>query len=198
MTESFDQALPQEHSHFNSELIFTKERNEVLLNILPNTLGLKKLEVFAREHTLYPKSEFHVTLIGGKTSESISKTLNEMSQDRLFLRGKVEDLMRNFKWQVLPKEVFYYLRRNYNDPDLNDLNKMIPEIRETVIQMVDIPQLQSFHNDICKLFGIQDKIESLPHVTLYTNSTRQDKKQRGIGIYSEEDLIMSNARKISI
>ena len=153
--------------------------------------------VFAQTNNLLPKNEYHVTLLGGKASSFISEKIKKLpNADETVFRERVERLMREFSWNFEYTNTYYYLRREYNDPDPVDVNKTIPEIRETIIQLVDVPDLRVLHQSLEELCGMENEIEALPHITIFSNSTREDKKQRGIGIYSEEDLNISNAQKI--
>ncbi len=180
-------------------LTFTEDRCEVLLGVEENNVDLETVKEFAKEHNLLPKEEFHVTLVGGKASLLIKEHLASLSEEEgLELRTKIENLMNSFGWTPQFKKEFYYLKRNYDEVSQNDPSITIPETRETIIELVDIPQLNNLHLDLQELVGIQLGIKALPHVTIYSNSTREDKKQRGIGIYSDADLEVSNAIKISV
>lgn len=194
--KSFEKS--NEGHYVNENLTFKEERAEVLLNVEATDVGLKLVEAFAQQHNLIPKEEFHVTLIGGEASKQIKRCLETVSEeDGFILRKKLNELMRGFDWQPVYGNTFYYLQREYNDTDPVDPEKTIPEIRETIIQLVNLPELDVFHKKVAELFGL-DEILSLPHVTIYSSSTRDDKKQRGIGIYSEDDLKISNAQAVII
>lgn len=182
-----------------SGITFNQNRCEVLINVSSDKTGVHLVEVFAVEHNLLPKNEFHVTLVGGKTSLKIVEILGKLSEEEREEKIKqITDLAENVDRQIIFMNKFYYLNRQYNDPDPNDPAKTIPEVRETIIQLVDVPQLREFYDKLKDLLGLTEPIESLPHVTIYSNSTREDKKQRGIGIYSNEDLAISNAQEIKL
>lgn len=180
------------------EIIFTN-KCEVLLDVPYCTLNLAPVQSFANEHGMLPKNEFHVTMLGGKASQKILEKLEKLPVvDRIELRQKIENLVKSFVWEITPSGQFYYLRKEYNDPDPIDSSKTIPETRETVIQLVEVPQLLAFRIAIKELLDMKEEIEVLPHVTIFSNSTREDKKQRGIGIYSRQDLILSSAKKLEV
>jgi hypothetical protein len=54
-----------------------------------------------------------------------------------------------------------------------------------MIQLVAIAKLSLFYENLNILFNA--KFETpLPHITLFSNSTKAEKKMRGIGIYSKK------------
>jgi hypothetical protein len=61
--------------------------------------------------------------------------------------------------------------------------------------MAIIEGLEDFYK---KLNAILDTnfLTPLPHITLYTNSTRKEKKLRGIGIYSKEKFEELQPQKV--
>jgi|GEM_PF-1730915 len=195
MSEKFESLRPEEHMPRYE--VSLNQKNEILLDIPLDLLDLKMVESFAARHDLSKKDEFHVTLVGGKGSSLITVSLSKSQEDKR-LREKMRELAQSIDWEVALKPIFYYLNRTYDDPDSLDPQKTIPETRETIIQLVDVPQLQEFHDSLRKLLGIDDVIPVLPHVTIFSNSSRPDKKQRGIGIYSPDDLVVSNAEKIKL
>lgn len=196
MSEKFEASLNQEKPKAEKEVTIN-QKNEILLDVPKDKPDLKMVASFAAEHGLSVKDEFHVTLVGGKASIRITEALQKSSES-LQLREKIKALIEGVDWEVIFKPTFYYLRRAYHDPDLVDPQKTIPEIRETVIQLVEVPQLLDFYERLNALLQIEEPIQSLPHVTIFSNSSRPDKKQRGIGIYSSDDLAISNAQEVDL
>jgi uncharacterized protein YggU (UPF0235/DUF167 family) len=61
--------------------------------------------------------------------------------------------------------------------------------------MIDVPDLVDYYRELNML--LNTKFETpIPHVTLYSGSTRPDKMLRGIGVYSKKDLEKMGAKKI--
>jgi hypothetical protein len=182
------------------EAITMSEKAEVLMDIEESalrSLTYGELQAFVKEHGLHTKSEFHITLVGGKASLRILEVLARLPHDeQIEHRAAIEKLFTDAQWDTAFKDIFYYLKRSYNDPDPKDPTRTIPETRETLIQLVSVPGLEEIHKKLSLLIGSSEPILSLPHVTLFSNSTREDKKQRGIGVYSEDDLFISNAQQL--
>lgn len=187
---------PDQGSHSSEQKITLNDKNEILVDIPPHLLGLDLMKASADAHQLALKQEFHITMLGGKASKRITEIL-ENSPEYAQERGAIQELAEgmNFQFEFQPR--FFYLRRAYNDPNPIDPQKTIPETRETIIQLVVVPQMHDFQEKLRNLVGMEEEIEALPHVTLYSTSSREDKKQRGIGIYSIQDLEVSNAQEIA-
>jgi hypothetical protein len=86
------------------------------------------------------------------------------------------------------RDEFYLLKQDYNDDN-------IPETRTTIVELADIPDVDDFYRELNTLLNTKFEA-SLPHVTLYSASTRTDKMLRGIGVYSKKELEKMGAKKI--
>ena len=178
------------------EAVFYPEKATLILNInnnIPN-IGLKKTE--AEELGLSNKEEFHFTVIGSNTGEDILKSLENLEEkDKIELLTKINQLNESMNWQVNFKNEFYHVQKEYNDPDLDYPEKIIPEKLKSIIQMAKIDGLDEFYQKLNLLLGRQYETP-MPHITLHTTSTREDKKLRGIGIYSENQFEELGPKKI--
>lgn len=191
------QNLPEiENQVIPVEAVFYPEKATLLLNIdnhIPN-LDFKRAE--AQQLGLTAKEEFHFTIIGSDTGEEILELAENLDeQARTELTNKIRELNESTTWEVALKNDFYYIQKEYNDPDPNNPEVTIPEKRQSIIQMAKINGLEEFYKKLNSLLGKQFATP-LPHITLYTTSTREDKKLRGIGIYSEGQFQELGPKKI--
>ena len=105
------------------------------------------------------------------------KDINTNDQKKLF--EKIQTLCKNYTWKYNLLEVYVLIKKEYNDPDPANPEITIPEIRQSLIQMIQVPDLEKFYK---KLNLLLDTNFDLPvaHLTLFTTSTRADKLLRGI------------------
>jgi hypothetical protein len=78
------------------------------------------------------------------------------------------------------KNEYYFLSKAYPD-------KEPPETRSSVIQIVDFPELEKFYEAISKNIGVRLEIP-LAHIALFTTSTNEDTRTRGVGLCSKEEF----------
>lgn len=164
--------------------------NALLMLVVPDKkfIALQAKPNEAEHLNLFEKDEFHITIIGSETGEIILKHIASLVEpEKSKLVEQLKELCETYNWQVFLLSEFYYIRKQYeknNDIDLHSINI---EIRESIIQLVKIPRLAFFYKKLNAL--VNQKFETpFPHLTLYTTSTNEDKKLRGIGIYSKKDF----------
>jgi hypothetical protein len=160
-----------------------------VLEIDPSFVDLTSKKSIAQELGLLTKPSFHFTILGTKTKLSIlALRPNATDEEQENLLAYIEQLANNFSWEVTMRDEFYLLKQDYNDDN-------IAETRTTIIQMADIPDIEDFYRELNTL--LSTKFDTpLPHVTLYSGSTRPDKMLRGIGVYCKKDLEKMGAKKI--
>lgn len=125
-------------------------------------------------------------IIGRATGEEIVKYLESLtSEERDIKSSQVQDLCESYHPHIEYKQEFYYIKKKYSETD----------IRESIVQIATIEGLEEFYRKLFKIIPIRFDIP-FPHITLYTTSTREDKKTRGIGIYSEKEFSEINPRRI--
>ena len=185
--ENFKATSPETYPS-NHSLNFNKENINLLLSLTPsNSVPEMVLSIVNREN-LTQKNEFHSTIIGRETGDLIVSMLNNLStEERSAIISKIEKLSNEFTWTYTPKEEYLFILKVYGPDDT----------RKSIIQIINLPDLQPFYTKLNELLGTCFAIP-FPHITLFTTSTREDKKLRGIGIYSEEDLISLNPIKIEV
>ncbi len=160
-----------------SNLNFNKEKITLLLNIEADDLINDKLKYKAQEKNLLTKKEFHITLIGRATGE-ILKTISDSS-------SKIEEIYKKFNWVFAPQDEFYFIEKEYPEG----------EKRSSVIQIIELPNLKEFYKDLNNSFETNFEVP-FPHLTLFTNSTKEENKLLGVGIYSEDQFKSLNPEKI--
>lgn len=142
------------------------------------------------------KKEFHVTIIWSDTGRQILKSienLNKTEKDKII--EKIRHLCESTNWKVELEDECYYIEKVYDENKVIDKDKDMPEKRKSIIQMAKIQNLEVFYQQLNELVNKLFKIP-MPHITLYTNSTREDKKTRGIGIYSKKLFEELNPQRI--
>lgn len=122
---------------------------------------------------------------------------NLSPNEQLVNLSKIKELADKTDWKFNLRPEFYYIKKEYNESDPSNPGETIPETRESIIQMAEVGNLIEFYNQLQKITGLKSYVP-IPHVTLFTVSTREDKKKRGIGIYSEEDFKALNPERLKM
>lgn len=163
----------------------------LLLNVGRDMLDLETTRVFAQTQNLSEKEEFHVTIIGRATGESMLEYLKQRSpEEQEQKRAQIEKLCTGYHPKIRIQQEFYFIQKDYSTQEENTL-----DIRTSVVQIVHMDGLDVFYEELFRIIPLRFSTP-FPHVTLYTTSTRVDKKLRGIGIYSEADFWNMNPIKI--
>lgn len=177
---------------------FRLERDNALLMLIvdKDSIDLEAKVKEAEYFGLLKKTEFHITIIGSETGEVILNVLDELDGiQKIETKNKLREACESFFWQAFLLDEYYYVRKHYNKDSAINFNEPENEVRESIIQLVKIPRLSNFYERINSLFNQQFETP-FPHVTLYTNSTRAEKKMRGIGIYSKKHFKSLETKKI--
>lgn len=98
--------------------------------------------------------------------------------------SELQTLWESINWKLSLKDEFYSVEKIIEDPW---------EKRESVIQMVELEGVSEFYKGLNALLDTRFELP-VPHITLYTKSTREDKMLWGIGLYSWEDFYALNPR----
>jgi len=180
------------------DIRFDEKKGTLLIGVEKKLKDMAGVRTLAEKRGLLEKDELHLTVIGSDTAEAIMASLNQLTPDKKTkILSKIKALADGTNWEFNLNPEFYYIRKEYNDPDPNNPDQTIPETRESIIQTLKTKKLTEFYNQLQEITGL--KFETpLPHVTLFTTSTRVDKKQRGIGIYSQKDFAALNPEKLEV
>lgn len=151
----------------------------ILLWFKKETINTNIKKDIAKKLGLLEKEEIHVTIIGSNTGKEILESLsgfNQKQKDEIW--NKIVEIGKSFDWRITLKNEFFYIKKHYDSPK---------ETRQSIIQIIWIDQLDKFYKKLNILLLTQFKIP-FPHITLYTNSTIEATKFRGIGTYSKEQF----------
>ena len=176
------------------EINFDTETSTFILNVDKNAVDLESKKNYATIYGLSRKNKFHLTIIGEDTSKKILKLLESFGEDdKIRTLNQIQKICELFEWKFTIKQEFYYLEKIYNDT--NDLETIKPEKRKSIIQVAEIDDISQFYKKLNLLLDTKFIIP-FSHVTLYTTSTLEEKKLRGIGIYSKSQFEELNPEKI--
>ncbi|MDO8523177.1 MAG: hypothetical protein Q7S12_02740 [bacterium] len=189
---------PQEKSETLKEhekepgLSYNEEAATLLLDIYPDQKTFSWLKTRAAKEGLFEKNEFHVTVIGRETGEIILAKLDELAPEEKERALKdINRLSSQFTWSFSQKPEYYYISKDY--PSGEDTSET--EERKSYIQITDLPDLTEFYKELNSMLGLSLEIP-FSHITLFTTSTLEKNKLRGIGIYSESQFKNLNPQKI--
>lgn len=164
-------------------LDLNNKTSTLLLRIDPELVNTVSLQDIADEKGLSEKDEFHITIIGSKTAESLLKLTNIDHKEIIAL---IDRLLQQFDWsfEFIPK--YYFISKKY---------KEYGEARESIVQLIDLPDIKDFYKELNEFLGTSFDAP-LPHLTLFTSSTKPENNLRGIGIYSEKQFRELNPEEI--
>src|SRR3989344_8516872 len=172
------------------DLIFNKEKVTLLLAVNVEESAFHDVEKAAKQKRLLKKEEFHITIIGKETGETIiEKIKNTSPAKQEDILSKSQEASGSFNWDYSFQKKYYFISKKYVEPGQEK------EERQSIIQLVTLPYLVPFYKRLNQFLGTNFDIP-FPHITLFTNSTREDKKLRGIGLYSEKEFHALNPIKI--
>ncbi|MFB6246904.1 MAG: hypothetical protein ABEI74_04925 [Candidatus Pacearchaeota archaeon] len=158
-----------------------------------SVFGFGKVKDFAKDKGLLKKDEFHITLIPRAVIEKIHGFISGLSEEkRNEYLDKIGSFLKKFDWNFSVRPEIYYVSKNYEEK-LDESGN--PEKRESIIQLVDLPDLVGFYEELGNSLSVDFEMP-LPHVTLFANSTIEDNKLRGIGIDSWEHFWSLNPVRI--
>ena len=162
---------------------FNRKKAVFLLDVDSNSIkpDIKKDE--AKKRGLFKKEDFHLTVIGTNTAKKIRESIKNLSLEEKEKKMKeIHALIKLMKWKANMKNDFFYIQKDYKEPESDEIEK-----RETIIQMADLDKLEEFYKKLDALVGQKFEIP-IPHVTLYSNSSVEENKLRGIGVYSKKQF----------
>ena len=145
----------------------------------------------ARSEGLSQKPQCHITILGTAIGEAIKEKLRTKSPDEHeVVFDRIETLSRETDWSFSPKAEYYTVSKTYPESETGESDE-----RKSIIQLVNMSGAASFYTKLNELLGTSFDAP-FPHITLFTTSTREDKKLRGIGIISEEDFRTLSPKRI--
>ncbi|MDD2566336.1 MAG: hypothetical protein PHZ26_04585 [Candidatus Gracilibacteria bacterium] len=175
---------------------FYQEISTLLLNIESVVSSPENIQYEAKKYGLLSKNEFHSTIIGSEIGVKILAHIEHLSieeKDNIF--GQIKTLNNSINWGVTLQNEFYFIQKTYNYLVPGSNGETIPEIRKSIIQIIEIKELIEFYKELNTLLDTDFEIP-FPHITLFTTSNNENNKLRGIGIYSKEQFEELNPKRI--
>lgn len=168
--------------------IFETKYFTLILSINKDSLDLSSIREKAEEDGYDEKDELHITIIGFKNGTEVKKILKNLSPgDKQLKLTEIQTLIENTDWSFIRKDKAYHISKEYKTPDPNNTGADLLEVRESYIQIVDLPSIENFYKDLNGILGSSIKAP-LAHITLFTKGTDREKARKGIGINSEVEL----------
>lgn len=164
---------------------FNKETGVALIGLDNFQLDTNRFKKEVQEFEVLPKQEFHVTVVGSEVGRLIKKRLSALGVSGDEIEENIKKLFLEGSWRVFLKPEWYFIEKSYpaSEKDQNQPE----ERRKSIIQAVEVPQLQDFYERLNK--SLKSNIPlPFPHITLYTSSTKPEKMLRGIGVNSIEEF----------
>lgn len=135
------------------------------------------------------KTEFHITIIGFKGGMAIKEALDKLPKDgKHKALQQIRSLIESISWgfRFLPQK--YHITKMYVS---RTGAAGSTERRESYIQMVSMPDVAIFYEELNHLLGTNFNSPP-PHLTLYTNGDNKERAKAGIGINSQEEFLKLN------
>ena len=169
-------------------LHFYPDQATLLLDIDKKYIDLESKRDKAKQLGLMRKNDFHLTIIGSNTGKKILAMMSQFDKKvRENIVDKIYKLAESIQWKVKLEDAFFYIQKEYTVPDPSTSEVNNNEKRESIIQIAKFEGIDEFYQKLNIL--LKTAFEApWPHITSYTTSTREDKKTRGIGIYSKKQF----------
>jgi len=186
----------QETKQFSPEKVTFDEKNfTLLLDLDKAAFELEKIQPQADATGLTQKDEFHITAIGFKGGAEIKKSLKALDETaRQEKIQQIQSLISSTDWHYTIEPQQLHIAKDYpTDPKKPEDP---PEHRESFIQLVNVPAMESFYSQLNGLLGTA--IEAPPsHITLFTGGNKPESAKQGIGINTPADLEKLNPKPIN-
>lgn len=161
----------------SQQIVLAKQGEEGGTYLLDVPRGLvsipRSLADAAESEGFQAKNEYHVTVIGSDLAHRIRDKHAECP---------TLDLVNSFSWTFEPLVQYIELAKD----DSNGVH------RQSIIQLVTVPKLDQFFTELSVVVGA--KLTPPPaHITLFTKN-----HDRGIGVYSREDLLQYKVGDLKI
>ncbi len=160
-----------------------KPENSYFLLPVENPEIPERIRVFAKQEGLFEKAKCHVSVVVEKSAVSMRSVISEV------IKNEIIDLFNKLSFEYTLTDTFSLQEKKYNRAELDGrgLQEEPEQIRRSIIQVVDMPDIAVFYEKVSELVG--KKIEApIPHITLFAWSDYEAKKDRGIGISSKADF----------
>ncbi len=175
--------------------MFPKEKKYIekkfyLMLPIEKPVAPERVMNFAKEKGLYEKTECHVSLVVEKSAVKIRQgLLNVDNPDEV--KKEILDLFNTLTFEYTLSDTYSYQEKTYTRQELDErgLQEESPHIRKSIVQVVEMPDMDVFYNKVSQLLNFDIEIP-IPHTTIFAWSDYEKKKDRGIGISSKADFEM--------
>ena len=175
---------------------FDPERLTVLLELAGDIVNTHDLEVAAMQNGLERKEELHITVVGFAQAGLIKKVLEKVSADeREEIVRCMEELVSKTDWRFRLDARRFHVAKVYALRGADGQPTGREELRESYIQMVQLPALEEFYRELNRLCGTRLEPPP-PHVTLYAKSSISENALKGIGVNTWKDFERLNPQPI--
>lgn len=176
-----------------ASISFDEEKFTLLLHIDEEAINFGDVSEIAAQNRFEKKDEFHITVIGFKNGMTIREALDKLpkSEKQMALQ-QVRSLIARIDWSftLLPQK--YHLTKDYT---FRTGAVATTEHRESYIQMVSMPDMMIFYNELNGILGMHLEPPP-PHLTLYTRGDNPERAKAGIGINSQEEFLKLNPKPL--
>lgn len=187
---------PQADMQPPMHVAFDAERLTVLLQLDGDAVSAHDLEIAATQNGLERKEELHITVVGFTQAELVKKALEKLpAEEQVHAARHVQELANKTDWRFKLDARRFHIAKIYTRRDADGKPTGQEELRETYIQMVQLPALEEFYRELNSICGTRLEPPP-PHVTLYAKSSIPENMQGGIGINTWKDFERLNPQPI--
>jgi hypothetical protein len=140
------------------EVSFQEDTGFLVVKIDKDDYGYDQRVVILDGRSLSPKDELHITILSRDAADQVTEYLQQNPKDA----PGVKKLIDQTYWSFYKENRFYHVRED--------------EETETIIQMVEVPELEPFFKKLGEMTGRSLDLPPV-HVTLYMRGT-----EKGIGL----------------
>ncbi len=149
------------------------------------------IENKALEEGFRKQDKRHITILSGSTKKLLENILSKLSEkEKKNILGTIKNILESLEWKYKLKEIYRIKKTGYID------NQNILENRESYVNLIDMPDMNTFYQKINLLLKTKLPIQ-VPHITLFTKGERKNPNWYGIPISSAEEFKNLKPQKIS-
>jgi hypothetical protein len=146
------------------------ENNVLLISLDMDDFRILKNGISYLRVKFRPKDEVHITIVG----KALAKEISELAKRKPEIRSKIQKVIDETDWSYKKINKFYHVSKDKEKEDEEGKPRIVHA--ESIIQMVEVPQIGEFFEKLESILGHEIEIPPT-HVTLYTVGDH-----RGIGI----------------
>jgi hypothetical protein len=142
---------------------FDEKTGYLVIQLDPAEYGYKAQEAQHQGKTFQPKDELHITVVSREAADEVARFMRKDAEHA----GHIHGLIDSIRWSYRKLDRYYHIQKGEE---------------ETIIQMVEMPELESFFSELSRITG-QGLALPPTHVTLYMRNS-----EKGIGLPTGETL----------